>query len=341
MLYGSIRALRTYPVPPDTRRSVPTPNDRPTGEDPPRAASAARRATADADVFLIPTEQLPPGFAERLDDAVSEAPAPRAAATVVLVRENGGRLEVLLLLRPRRSRFAADAWVFPGGAVDAADSDPVLQTLADGPSPAAWARRMVLRDPREAFGYAVAALREAWEETGILLARPLAEAPESESLAEARRAVLAGEMSLLEVAKRERLRLALDEFLYIAHWITPEPEPRRYDTRFFLAPVTEALQPAGTLAAGFAPHEPELVEARWMTATDAVEGFRTATMTMLPPTVHTLRRLAGFGSIAELRDGLADAPVPAILPRMRRHAEGVAIEIGNDTREEGRGKRKE
>jgi 8-oxo-dGTP pyrophosphatase MutT (NUDIX family) len=285
-----------------------------------------RTATEELNRFLIPSSELPPGFLERLDAPPGSVAAPRPAATVVLVRDGEHGPEVLLLRRTRRSGFAADAWVFPGGVLDPGDADPALAVLCDGPTPDEWAVRLGLSDSSEAFGYAVAALREAFEETGILLARPTAMAgPPSriplgaESAARYREGVLAGRVSLREMAAAEGLQLALDQLTYIAHWITPEPEPRRYDTRFFLSQVTAE---ADALL-----HEEELVEARWLRPREAVEGFRSGELTMLPPTVHTLRRIGSFATVGSMRSALEKEPVPAILPRMRRDPEGVAIEI--------------
>lgn len=284
-----------------------------------RAAAAARRPTDDASRFLIPSEQLPPGFADRVGGAGFAPAAPRPAATVVLLREAPGGPEALLLRRPSRSAFAAGAWVFPGGVVDAADADPALVARNRGPGPDAWGRRLGLADPAEAFGFVVAALREAWEETGILLVEPEEEHPEAGKLRRARVDLLSGVLSLTALVERERLRLATEDLLYIAHWITPEPEPRRYDTRFFLARVDEGAE--------CELHGEELRESRWIRPADAVEGYRAGDLLLLPPTVHTLARLAEFASLDALWAGLRDAPVPTFLPRMRRDPAGILLEI--------------
>jgi 8-oxo-dGTP pyrophosphatase MutT (NUDIX family) len=292
----------------------------------PRGGSAARRPTDDPRLFLIPAAQVPPGFAELVDGPPAEVVPPRPAATVVLVRDAAGGPEVLLLLRHGRSGFAADAWVFPGGAVDEADADPALPVLCDGPPPGEWAERLGVGDAREAFAYAAAAVREAFEETGILLARRTLGGEHAEGgelprdrLLEHRERLLAGERTLREIAAEAGVQLSLDRLTYVAHWITPEPEPRRFDTRFFLAAVPPDVEPE--------VHAPELVEARWLTPQRAVEGFRDEGMKMLPPTVHTLRRLAEFGTVADMQEALAGMPVRAVLPRMRRHPEGIAIEF--------------
>ena len=294
--------------------------------DPPRAAAAERRPTEDPNVFRIPTEQLPPGFADALDVPPRKIAAPRPAATVVLLRDGGSGPEALLLRRHDRSGFAAGAWVFPGGAVDAADRDPALPVLCDGRNPLEWAERLGISDPDEAFAFVAAALREAFEETGILLARAGTGGDTEQNVqacrvaaAEHRETLLAEEISMREIAARHGLRYALEELVYVAHWITPEPEPRRFDTRFFLAPLPEEQECEA--------HEPELVEARWLSPALAVEGWERGELSMLPPTLHTLRRLRGFGGVAELVDALRNQPVPSFLPRIRRRADGVVIEL--------------
>ena len=287
------------------------------------AAGAARRATSDPSVFLIPTEHLPDGFAEKVDDPELIPAPPRPAATVVLMRDAEDGPEALLLRRHKRSGFAADAWVFPGGGVDKADREEATADHLDGPTPPQWAARLGLEDASEAQGYVVASIREAFEETGILLARPGPEGPtqlhDAEGMAVARRALLNDVVKLRDVAVGNGLRLAGDELIYIAHWITPEPEPRRYDTRFFAARAPDD--------AICDVHDLEMTDSVWLRPEEAVERFRGGQMKLLPPTVRTLEQLSGFASFDALRGALTDAPVPAILPRMRRDPDGVVIEV--------------
>lgn len=292
------------------------------------AASAARRSTDDPHVFLIPAEALPAGFAEKVA-AGGFTPAPtRPAATVAVVRDSADGPEVLLLRRHRRSGFAAGAWVFPGGVVDGGDGDLAMVERMDGPTPMQWADRLGLRDPAEAVSFVTAAVREAFEETGIMLARLADDATHpggSESLEIARRALLAEVVDLRQIIVTRSLRISGGDLLYLAHWITPEPEPRRYDTRFFLARVgADAV---------CTPHEAEMTESVWLTARGAVHFFESGSLKMLPPTVHTLRRLAGFGSVDEIFAALADAPVPSIMPVMRVQDDGVAIVLPDEARE--------
>jgi len=298
---------------------------RPTLTDPPprSAAGAARRATDDPNRFVIPTDALPPGFADKVDDPSAQPVAPRPASTVVLLRDAEGGLEVLLLRRHRRSGFAAGAWVFPGGVVDEGDRDADLLERLEGPTPGEWARRLGLVDAGEALGYVAAAIREAFEETGILLAHPDPTVTQPrgarEGLEVARRALLNDVVDLRDVLVGNGLCLSGGELIYIAHWITPVPEPRRYDTRFFAAHA-----PAG---ARCTVHDAEMTDALWLAPAEAVRRFEAGEMTLLPPTVHTLRRLSRYGTWEQLRAWLQDAPVPSILPRMERDPDGVAIVV--------------
>ena len=289
----------------------------------PTAASAARRATEDPNLFLIPEAQLPPGFADRVDDDSLIPAPPRPSATVALMRDWETGPQVLLLRRHGRSGFAADAWVFPGGVVDKADRELALAEYLDGPTPDEWAARLGTDTPEEALGFVAAALREAFEETGILLAHPDPAAPsrigDEASLSVARRALLDSVVTLRQMAVGNGVRLAGDELAYLAHWVTPVPEPRRYDTRFFLARAPEG--------ADCDAHEAEMTNALWCSPAEVVERFERGEMKLLPPTVHTLRRLAGFATVEDALAAFRDAPVAPITPRMRRHAEGVVIEV--------------
>jgi 8-oxo-dGTP pyrophosphatase MutT (NUDIX family) len=281
------------------------------------AASSTRLPTGHPDRYLIPRAQVPPGLLDRVELG-GEMAVPRPAATIVLARQAGSGPEVLLLRRPNRSSFAANAWVFPGGALDPADLDGSLAARLRGPSPDAWAKRLGTGS-RDAVGFVVAAIREGWEETGILLSDPPADL---DLLRPARAEALAGEISFGEVLEREGLVLDAGELVYLAHWITPEPEPRRFDARFFLAAVPRATR--CDLLGG------ELMEARWTTPAAAVDAYGAGAMRLLPPTVHTLRRLSTHASVADMVAELRHAPVGTILPRMIRDPEGVIIELPGD-----------
>jgi 8-oxo-dGTP pyrophosphatase MutT (NUDIX family) len=229
----------------------------------------------------------------------SGQPVPaRPAATVVVLRDRPGGLEVYLQRRTRTMGYAAGLWVFPGGAIDPADQDPAVDAAWTGPGPAAWAERLDL-GPDQARGAVVAACRECLEEAGILLAdRPVEEA----ALAAARQELLGGGHGLAGVLAGLGARLDTSRLRYWAWWVTPEPEPRRYDTRFFIAAL-----PAGAAAT---MHALEAERERWFPVT----GSSPDPMHMLPPTFCTLRELAGFGSVAEVLAAAEGRLVERILP---------------------------
>jgi 8-oxo-dGTP pyrophosphatase MutT (NUDIX family) len=216
------------------------------------------------------------------------------------------------LKRPRRSGFAAGAWVFPGGVVDPDDA-----LLPGSPAEAAfWAGRLRLQDPREAWGYVAAGVRETWEETGILLGGHEVPRKRVDAL---RTKLLAQEISFSGALDALRVELPAESMIYIAHWITPEREPRRYDTRFFVASVPGAAEPALL--------GEELVEFRWLAPARAIAGHETEELIMLPPTLHTLRRMTGFPTLPALLEALREQPVRTILPEMTLDPRGVTIHV--------------
>jgi 8-oxo-dGTP pyrophosphatase MutT (NUDIX family) len=227
------------------------------------------------------------------------AVVPRAAATVVLLRDGREGLEAYLQRRPMGMGFAGGLWVFPGGRVDQGDRDPAVAAHWTGTSPEAWARRLGL-PVDEARGQVVAACRETLEEAGLLLATP---APDVAELAAARRELLAGSAGFAELLARLGVRLDTGRLRYWAWWVTPEEEPRRYDTRFFVAGLSADAPVTAHLA--------EAERERWLPPAEAAAD---EDLPMLPPTRYTLRDLAGFGSVAEALAAAADRRVERILP---------------------------
>jgi 8-oxo-dGTP pyrophosphatase MutT (NUDIX family) len=227
------------------------------------------------------------------------AVAPRAAATVVLLRDGPGGLEAYLQKRPMGMGFAGGLWVFPGGRVDEADRDPAVDASWAGPSPAAWAERLGV-GADEARGQVVAACREVLEEAGLLLATP---SPGPAELAKARRELLAGSVTFAELLARLGVRLDAGRLRYWAWWLTPEAEPRRYDTRFFVAGLAAD--------AAVTAHLAEAERERWLPPGEAAAD---QDLPMLPPTRYTLRDLAAFGTVAEALTAADERPVERILP---------------------------
>jgi len=251
------------------------------------------------------------------------APALPAATSVVLRPPAGdpdGPPEIFLVRRNERASFMAGAHVFPGGRVDEADRS-ADEVWCDGlaGARAAWPDL----DPADAVAYHVAAVRELFEEAGVLLARDrtgrlVAEADDERTrrLRAGRRAILAGETEFAAVIRAERLRLALDELRPLGHWVTPAFEAKRFDARFFLARV-----PDDQLARHDAA---ETVGSVWMTAAGALERCRLGEISLPPPTWSTLADLARFGSLGAV---LASTRDRTILRREPRYAEdrGVAM----------------
>jgi 8-oxo-dGTP pyrophosphatase MutT (NUDIX family) len=236
-----------------------------------------------------------------MDDVVQ----PRPAATVVVVRDGPAGVEAYLQRRPRTMGFAGGLWVFPGGRIDQADGDAAVDAVWDGPPPAAWAERMSV-DAGQARRYLVAACRETFEEAGMLLAD---RQPDLAALLAARGDLLGGERGFAAMLGRMGVRLDTSRLRYWAWWLTPEREPRRYDTRFFVA----ALPPGVTASAeGLTEVEREC----WLPPGQAAED---QSMPMLPPTYFTLRELAGYQSVEELLEAGRDRPVEQVLPRLEGH----------------------
>ena len=223
---------------------------------------------------------------------------PRPAATVVVARPSAAPLEVLLLRRPARARFAAGAWVFPGGAIDEDDASP------------AWVgRRPVVGEPTAC----VAALRELFEETGIL---PGSRSDRSSGrLAETRRALLAGRVTFSEVAEPLRIDFSSLQVAYFARWITPTNAVLRFDTRFFLLGTGERPGPVCLTS----EHERSL----WTTPGDALDRFAAGELPMLFPTAKTLERLAAFASLEAALEALRDVTVAPALVKL--HEGGARV----------------
>lgn len=240
-------------------------------------------------------------------DPDQEPATPRPAATVVVARAEAGEIEVLLLRRPEATTFAAGAYVFPGGRVDPGDREPELVGRVD--------ERRSDGEP-EAL---VAAARELWEETGLLLAGGEGP-PDPARRAAARRALLAGQATFGEVLRAEGLRLPGREVAYFARWITPEKLSRRYDTRFFLAP-----DPGGAVEL-----TPEHTSAAWLRPSRALELFAAGELPLLFPTRKTLERLRGFeGTESAVRE-LREAEVDPVRPRLLVRDDGVVPVLPGD-----------
>lgn len=231
------------------------------------------------------------------------------ASTVVLLR-SARPFEVFLVRRSDSIAFMGGAHVFPGGRVDPSDEIVDVDAVATETGPAI--ARMADVPANMAIAQHVAALRELFEEAGVLLARPLT-AVSIDRLKTDRRELLAGRISFPEVITRERLRLAFDQLAYFAHWVTPEIETRRFDTRFFIARAPEGQTPIHD--------EGETSHSEWVTPSAAIERCRAGLIALPPPTWTTLSMLARFGSIDAVFDWAQRKPVPRVQPRFEKRGE--------------------
>jgi 8-oxo-dGTP pyrophosphatase MutT (NUDIX family) len=247
----------------------------------------------------------------------------RDAATVMLVRDapagtrgsdDPGGLEVFMLRRNLRSDFVGGAYVFPGGAVDPHDRHADLEAVCEGRTDAEASVQLGIDEGGLAFW--VAAVRECFEEAGVLLALDhtgalvrLDDPAVAARFAEHRAAVDRGERRLVDVCRAEGLRLAVGPMYYFAHWITPEGVIRRYDTRFFVARAPDAQTPLHD--------DREVIANLWIRPSDALERNRAGRFELIFPTYRTLVTLERFASADDLLAAAAIVDeVPAILPRI-------------------------
>jgi 8-oxo-dGTP pyrophosphatase MutT (NUDIX family) len=214
------------------------------------------------------------------------------AATVMIVDDRPD-LHVLMVRRTPRVVFGSGMWVFPGGRVDPADADS-FHDLVDGLDDIEASADLGV--PDDGLSYWVAAVRETFEESGVLLAHPEGEAapvalddPEvADRVAGLREALNQGERTFLDIVRSERLRLVLDDVHYVGRWITPVGPPRRFDARFFITHPPAHQEPS---------HDGgELIDWEWVRPVDALRGFAEGTFSLMSPTTRMLQSLALFDS---------------------------------------------
>ena len=261
-----------------------------------------------------------------LPKASGAAPAARAAASLIVVRDAPRGLEVLMLRRADKPGDQnSGAAVFPGGLLDVSDRGHYER--CDGVDDASLSARMGL--PEHGLHYGVAAVRECFEEAGLLFATDtrgelvdLHALPEAEVL-EMRHALHANRIGMAEVCQRLDVRLAMDRLAYYSHWITPIGMPKIFDTRFF---ITEA--PMGQTAVHDAT---ETVELLWLTPAEALDKARG--LKLLNVTELTLRQLSGFSQARQALDWARAQPkVPLNRPRIGLSAQGARRPVNRGDR---------
>jgi 8-oxo-dGTP pyrophosphatase MutT (NUDIX family) len=234
------------------------------------------------------------------------------ASTILIVRDAPG-LQVLMVQRHHQIDFASGALVFPGGKTAAEDSDPRWAAFCDGDAGA------------EDRAYRIAAIREAFEESGLLLARraasrgpgaPFAAPGDFDTVFAERDAIAAGKASFLAAIERAGLVLALDALTFYAHWITPEGLPKRFDTRFYIAEAPDAQE---ALCDGS-----ETVDACWIAPQQALADMRAKKRTIIFPTRLNLELLGKSASAAEALAASRARKIVEVLPRITR-VDGVQM----------------
>lgn len=244
----------------------------------------------------------------------------RDAATVMLLRD-APRLEVFLLRRHSRSSFMANAWVYPGGQLDPADVDPQNSEVICGLAPDMAAQ--VLRTHEDkAVGLFLAAVRETFEESGVLLTSK--DCPNLDpGLRNKYRGLLqAQKLSLLQVAQAEGLRFDLSELAFFAHWITPTIEPKRFDTRFFVARAPEEQ---------VANHDQlETTDSIWTPPAEALDRARRADILLAPPTIRTLEQIAAFESTASALNWAKNVVPPRLIPHFHTDNDQTVLLLPGD-----------
>jgi len=239
---------------------------------------------------------------------------PVPAATIMLLRDGPQGMEVFMVVRHHQIDFASGALVFPGGKTDPQDSDArVLSRLApyDGASDV----QSMLR---------ASAIREAFEESGILLARDASGAAlQPGPQLDAWRGRLNDKSGTLgDMVDEGGLTLATDDLVHYSHWITPEFMPKRFDTHFYLARV-----PAGQVA----DHDGhENVDSVWITPQQVIEDAQAKRRTVIFPTLSNVVRLAQFSSVAQAFEVIGRTPVTPILPWMEKRDDGRYVCIPKD-----------
>lgn len=251
---------------------------------------------------------------------------PKNAATVILLRDKKPQgFEIFLLKRHEKSSFMGGNFVYPGGRVDQDDGSLKICTLSKGIT-FEEAQKIFggTFSPEESFAHWIAGIRELFEEAGVLLAYDqkgslfrLRNQDEREKFLHYRESLQKGELTICEMAQKEKLLFALDLLHYYAHWITPEARSERFDTRFFLA-----RYPLGQEASH---DQKETTAGIWITPQKALEENMKGEAILSPPTLKTLEDLSRFKTIDEVFTSLKNMKIRPILPILTKITSGPII----------------
>jgi 8-oxo-dGTP pyrophosphatase MutT (NUDIX family) len=251
--------------------------------------------------------------------------AARPASTILLLRDSAqGEIEVFMMVRHHEIEFSSGALVFPGGSVDAADRDIIARPELYAGSEGCDADELSFR---------IAAIRETFEESGILLARSrgsndLVDAKRAAEIeARHRVALVEGKTTFLDVLAESGMVLALNELVPYARWITPEAMPKRYDTWFFLAAA-----PPDQLGA----HDGrESTDSLWLSTREAVAGGESGRFKLPFPTTRNLIKLGKQPSVKAAIEDAKTSTVVAVMPVLTRHNGGRQLRIPREAGYDG------
>jgi 8-oxo-dGTP pyrophosphatase MutT (NUDIX family) len=278
------------------------------------------------DPAVDPARRLPQQMVETaraFADGRREPAQAKDASTVVLLRDGDGAeggLELYLLRRTTGMAFAGGFCVFPGGGVDARDFDHEVGWV--GPSCEEWASLLSTTE-EHARALVCAAVRETFEESGVLLAGPTADAVVADTTGddweEDRRALEARELSLTDFLDRRGLKLRTDLLRWWGSWVTPVFEPKRYDTRFFVA-----VLPEGQVTRDVSSESDHVL---WMPVREIIDAVDDGRLAMLPPTYATCLELYEFTSAAAALAAASERDRTPILPEMQVDEDGGMLRL--------------
>lgn len=243
---------------------------------------------------------------------------PRDSSTVILLRDEDAGFSVFMVRRHGKSGFMAGAYVFPGGTLDEADRAPSLLAHVGGRSAEEAARALAEDDGVRALALHVAALRETFEEAGVLLA----DGAGASALEEARARLLANEADFESLVSELSVTLRADALTPLSRWVTPEVEPRRYDARFFLAQAPREQEAAHDRV--------EVTAGEWLRPSDALDRGLRGEIQLFPPTLRTLECLAAFDSASAAIADAASRPPPLVRPGFLELEGGWALTMPGD-----------
>ena len=251
----------------------------------------------------------------------------KPAATVLLVRDaDAGGVEVFMLRRTFNAAFASGMFVFPGGKVDDVDGVDEIAELCDGLTDSHASALLGIASG--GLAYWVACIRECFEEAGVLLARHEStgdvvrfdDDATAKRFEEERENIHDGSVALLDLCKREGLRLTTDDIHYVSHWITPMGEKRRFDTRFFIARAPQAQEPLHD--------DGEPIESFWISPQEAIERAHEKDLMLMPPTKANIEFLLPYKTADEVLEAAAQVGMPqTILPKLKIDSDGRVVGI--------------